>query len=296
MKADLFLLPAREGARRLVLGLLREAEAAAARLGQRGDAEALHDLRVALHRLGCFLRDYRGQLSQVPSGLRKGFKKLAAATNPVRDKEAGIELLNAFAGKAAPAEKASLLAAAGLLKARGSRRGQGFAAGIRRELGVLSVELRTAISSVAPGAEGEKEKRPLAAVNGKAVRRHLRRLKAGLAGIRTLSDGAGIHRARLLTRKLRYILEPEARLSRKAARFVKKLVRLQYLLGKIHDIQVLYPLLRGAAAGETKGLAPGRAAAFLEEKEAGFFRELGKSWLGGRGRAFFGELRLFSRR
>ncbi|MBI4351776.1 MAG: CHAD domain-containing protein, partial [Elusimicrobia bacterium] len=152
MKADLFLLPAREGARRLVLGLLREAEAAAARLGQRGDAEALHDLRVALHRLGCFLRDYRRQLSQVPSSLRKGFKKLATATNPVRDKEAGIELLKAFAGNAAPEEKASLLAAAGLLKARGNRRGQGFAAGIKNELARLAAGLRTAVSSGARGA------------------------------------------------------------------------------------------------------------------------------------------------
>lgn len=291
MKTDLPRLPAPEGARRLALRQLKVSEAAAARLGSPGDRKALHDLRVGLHRLRCFLRDYRAELPPVARRQGKAFKKLAAGTNSARDTEAGISLLKTFAAGAAP-EKNSLLAAARLLKAGGSRPAKGFAAGLRKELAVLGAGLRSSLA--ARTAVRERAARPLAAVNAKAIRGHLRRLRAGLEEIKTLSDGAEIHRARLLAKRLRYILEPEAAASRQAARFVKKLTGLHYLLGRIHDIQVLYGLLGRIAGKHWKDSGPGRAAGFLKEKEKGLFREFEKNWLSGEERGFFRQLRRYA--
>lgn len=294
MKMDLLKIPSHEGARRLALRQLKISEAAAARLGSPGDREALHDLRVGLHRLRCFLRDYREELLPVPRRQVKALKKLTAGTNSARDTEAGLSLLNAFAAGAAPKEKSYLLAAARLLKAGGSRPGKGFAAGLRKELAVLAAGLRSSLA--ARTAERERAARPLAAVNGEAIRGRLRRLRAGLDEIKTLADGAEIHRARLLAKRLRYILEPEAAASRQAARFVKKLAGLQYLLGKIHDIQVLYGLLGRIAGKEREDGGPWRAAGFLKEKEKGLFREFWKSWRSGKERGFFKQLRRYSGR
>ena len=156
-------------------------------------------------------------------------------------------------------------------------------------------------ASLAAGASGgasggKKGKLSLAEVNGKAVRRHAGRLKAGLSAVKALSDAYEIHRARLLAKRLRYILEFEARRNRRASRLVKKIVRLQLLLGRIHDIQVLCGLLHRCAgkSGGSAGLAP--ALRFVNEKEEGFFRKLEKSWLRGAASGFFRKVGRYSRR
>ncbi len=298
MKTGFFKIPATEGARCLALRLVEECGAAAVRLGSPGDSEALHDFRVGLHRLSCLLRDYRDQLPAAVAGLRKELKRLCARTNPLRDTEAGIALLSAFAGKAGGKEKKSLLAAAGRLESCGSRPRKNFAAVLRREFLVLAVKLRASLADgAAGGAPGKKKgELSLAAVNGKAVRRHIRRLREGLSAVKALSDAYEIHRARLLAKRLRYILEPEARLDRRVSRLVKKIIRLQLLLGKIHDIQVVCGLLHRCAgkSGGSEGLEP--AMCFVIEKEAEFFRKLKKSWLCGAGSGFFRKLNRYSRR
>ncbi len=299
MKTGFSKIPASEGAQRLVLSLVKECEAAAVRLGSPGDGEALHDFRVSLHRLRCLLRDYRDQLPAVRAAIRKELKRLCARTNPVRDTEAGIALLNSFADKAGGKEKRSLLAAAGQLEGCGSRPRKNFAAGLRREFLALAVKLRACLAT-GPSSHGASERKKarisLAAVNGKAIRRHSGRLRDGLSVIKALSDAYEIHRARLLAKKLRYILEPETCLDRRASRFLKKIIRLQLLLGKIHDIQVICGVLHRSAGkkGGGAGLAP--AGQFIEEKEAGLFRKLEKSWLFSAGSGFFRKLNRYSRR
>ena len=298
MKTGFSRIPAKEGARRLVLDLVKECGAAAVRLGSPGDLEALHDFRVGLHRLRYLLRDYRSLLPAVRAGLRKELKLLCALTNQVRDTEAGIALLNDFAGKAGGKDKRSLLAAAGRLEGCGSRPGKNFAAGLRGEFRALAVKLRASLAAGASGGAsgGKKGKLSLAEVNGKAVRRHAGRLRAGLSAVKALSDACEIHRARLLAKRLRYILEFEARRNRRASRLVKNIVRLQLLLGRIHDIQVLCGLLHRCAgkSGGSAGLAP--ALRFVNEKKEGFFRKLEKSWLRGAASGFFRKAGRYSRR
>ena len=71
-----------EVSRILVLSFLDDALAAAERLGNPHDNEALHDFRVALRRLRSCIRDYRPYLkNNIPKKVRKELRSLASSTN-----------------------------------------------------------------------------------------------------------------------------------------------------------------------------------------------------------------------
>ena len=79
---NLLARPAEETARRLALELLDATEAAAARLGDLEDHEALHDFRVALRRLRSTLAAYRPLLGKADSkAVRKRLRRVAKWTS-----------------------------------------------------------------------------------------------------------------------------------------------------------------------------------------------------------------------
>src|SRR5262245_37691877 len=85
---SLLSVSAQEGARLVALAYLDQAAAAAERLHDPGDAEALHDFRVGMRRLRSCLRSYDDLLG--PSLGDKGQRRLAriaGRTNPGRDAE-----------------------------------------------------------------------------------------------------------------------------------------------------------------------------------------------------------------
>ncbi len=89
-----------EVSRILVLSLLDDTIAAAERLGNPHDTEALHDFRVALRRLRSCIRDFRPYLKDsIPKKVRKELKSLASSTNTVRDAEVQLAWLNAQSNK-----------------------------------------------------------------------------------------------------------------------------------------------------------------------------------------------------
>lgn len=84
-------LPAAEAARRLALGRLAEAGAAAWRLSDPDDAEALHDFRVALRRLRALLRALEEPLAgRAGKRWQRRLARLADATGEGRDAEVAL--------------------------------------------------------------------------------------------------------------------------------------------------------------------------------------------------------------
>jgi len=91
---NLLAAPAPGAAHRIALSLLDAATAARERLPDTGDAEALHDFRVAMRRLRSTLRAYQPQLEAVvPAKLRRRLRDLARATGEARDVEVQISWL-----------------------------------------------------------------------------------------------------------------------------------------------------------------------------------------------------------
>src|SRR5262249_37623736 len=81
-----------EGSRRVALEYLTDAARARGRLDDPEDAEALHDLRVALRRLRSLERAYRPWLADsISRKLRQRLRDLARSTNVARDTEVQIE-------------------------------------------------------------------------------------------------------------------------------------------------------------------------------------------------------------
>src|SRR6266511_1744489 len=107
-KRDLLDRPAVLATSAVALAYLDDAVAAAARLGDRNDAEALHDFRVAIRRLRVAVRAYPGLHESVPWKQRRRLRKLARATNPGRDAEVQLAWFRVHSQRLTTAERVAL--------------------------------------------------------------------------------------------------------------------------------------------------------------------------------------------
>src|SRR2546426_7817593 len=121
---NLLAAPAPRAAHRIALSLLDAATAARERLPDTGDAEALHDFRVAMRRLRSTLRAYQPQLEVVPAKLRRRLRDLARATGEARDVEVQISWLERQRNELPAARRAGGARPLGRVAARRRRGGQ----------------------------------------------------------------------------------------------------------------------------------------------------------------------------
>ncbi len=254
--------PPEEAARLVALTQLARAEEAAARLADPDDAEALHDFRVALRRLRSVLRAYRGPLAgALKKRHRKQLRDLARATGEGRDAEVALEWISAQRALLEAGQQAGLdwLAArlakrkdAGYEQAqRGLADGFGPLAGeLQKRLGVYRREVRL------DGGGGEASFGDLVAAE---ARRDLARFEELIAGLAAAGDAARAHRARLAAKRLRYLFEPLERELPSAGPIVKRLKKLQDLLGELNDSHTLEAELSAAV----ESAAQQRARALL---------------------------------
>jgi CHAD domain-containing protein len=254
MTIDLEILdrPASEGARTLALALLADAADAAGRVGTPGDAEALHDFRVAVRRLRSTVRAWGPALA---GALRdkdvRRLRRIARATGPARD----AEVLGGWLAQARSELDARYHPAADWLAGRiaghhaeSHARGAAEAAARLREIHpVLARRLAAAPEPAAGPLDGFGS--ALAAL----VRAHARNLRDALGRVSGPDAVAPAHQARIAAKRLRYLLEPLRGLpAADATPAVKGLKALQDLLGELHDTHV---------AGEAAGAARVAAAA-----------------------------------
>jgi CHAD domain-containing protein len=248
MRLDPELLegPPATGARVLALGRLADAEEAATRLGDPADLEALHDFRVAVRRLRSTLRPLAPALEGVLTGKqRRRLARLARRSNPTRD----AEVLVAWLGEARARLAAPYRGALDWLLDRVERR---RAEGARDVLEValprfrrLAPRLTRRLSARPPA--GAAAPATLAALLASALRAQARLLREALGAVVGGEDAAGLHRARIEGKRLRYLLEPLRGLpGADATEAVDALKGLQELLGRWHDLHQARQALAGA--------------------------------------------------
>ncbi len=241
-------LPAEEGARVVALGLLAEALAAEEALATGTGEEPLHDFRVALRRLRTALRTFRPWLED---GIRprheKKLKAIARSTNEARDAEVQLAWLatkrDALASARQRAGHAFLVARLEA-RAHGGPDAARVAERFRRAAEKLGRKLgRRGRKVEASGDATAIFGRVLASLLGDQASALSERMDA----IRDPSDPEPVHRARIETKRLRYLLEPLRGHARADASDVSgHLKRLQDVLGDLHDAHVLASELRGA--------------------------------------------------
>ena len=238
-----------EGARRLALGFLDQAQAARLRLHDAEDAEALHDFRVGLRRLRSTLRSYRDLLAEgIGRKLAKRLEALADSTGDGRDAEVALVWLEAQTDLPASARAGHRH----LLEHLRGVRAWAYAEileRIERDFDALDERLRARLSiyrteirldeEPASGRLGDAAADALIDLTGK--------LHDQLAAIQGPGDEAAAHRARISAKRTRYLLEPFLDELAAGRAGIKKLKRLQELLGDLHDAHVLERTLTEAA-------------------------------------------------
>ena len=233
--------PPSEGARTVALAFLGEARERAGRLGDPGDASALHDFRVSVRRLRSALRTWRDALGGAvrDKDLRR-LRKAARATNDARDAEVLLAWIGRAAGTLPPAHRA----AAEWLSRRLEPRTRGADLTVSVERFVEAADsLSRRLKRQRPRSSGETFGEAIAV----RVREQAAAVSAWLARVETPADAPLAHRARIEGKRLRYLLEPlRDTPGVESADAVKALKELQDLLGELNDFRVAADVLRAA--------------------------------------------------
>lgn len=322
MDTDLLSRPPEEGARLIALSWLDQAAAAFPRLHDPADTEALHDFRVGLRRLRSCLRSYRPYLEEsLPKKLRRRLRDLAAATGPGRDTEVQIEWLRGRSRHLGSYHRAGLAWILGRLEERMRAANEEMSARLPKEFPRLESDLRERLSTWHAEIHLDAGGHPsptLAEATAGILRRQAAELESHLARVDGPEDEHEAHEARISAKRLRYLLEPfDLPEAASIAGVVKRMKKLQDILGELHDAHVLETelseALQVAASERVRRLlevslseAPDDALIRAERRrvrESGLlalarlnrarrnrlFAELEADWLEGRGAGFFEE-------
>lgn len=240
----LLSLPAAEAAQRLLLTRLEVWRRLSPRLDDAEDTEALHDFRVALRRLRTIIRAFRSAVDDRISGkLRRRLRRLADATGASRDLEVQRAWLVARLPQLSPRQRSEgrwLLARLERLEASAD---EALREQIEKRFGPLEEQLQAALTEPQTGAD---DGLTAAVMVGAALRDGSALLSFQLRAIHSITDDADAHEARILAKRLRYLLEAFAEEIPGAASLIDRLKKLQDLLGDLHDLHRLAAELRSA--------------------------------------------------
>ncbi len=315
--------PAEAGTRLIAMRLLDEACTACARLPDASDADAIHDLRVALRRLRSTLAAYRDSLDPDVTGeALANLGRLSSRTSYARDAQVALDWLRSERAELRPARARALDPLVDALEARiaaqQARESEDLAAEFAKVERELRASLETYRARVAP--VGDARPATLAAVASAALQTTAAELEASLANVTGRDAVAAEHVARIVAKRLRYLLEPVRRLSPDGAALIDDLKDLQDLIGDRHDRDVLGAMLvsaleqaalasSGAIAAAIGARDPARErrarARALEnlliellrrsrEQADALFEQFAERWLGEKGAAFFARLADFT--
>jgi CHAD domain-containing protein/CYTH domain-containing protein len=236
-------------ARIVALGALDEACAAAERLGDESDVEALHDFRVALRRFRSYLRGYGRLLEDsVTKKHRRALRELAAETTVARDTEVQLAWLGRQTEQMRPFHRPALAWLVGRLEQRHREAYAGVRGETLRRFVDIEPKLRGRLSRYVARLEDRTPRRTFASEAGELVLQAGEALQQGLAIVHSVSDIEAAHEARILAKRLRYLLEPlrSTDVGEQTIALVKHLKGLQDILGELHDAHVLSEELAAA--------------------------------------------------
>jgi len=242
LPGDLLLRNDEEAARRLALKSLSAARAAERRLDDRSDPEALHDFRVAIRRLRSLLRAYRPQLgSSVRKKDRARLRKIQRTTGGGREADVALEWLTKQQRDLAPEYLTGLNWLSAKLLARRRVCAQALDDEVRQAFKRTAEKLeeRLAIMRTEQNLLADRPHATFARTLANLTEAHATDLLVQLGQIARMDDAEALHKARIMSKRLRYLLEPLRAQVAEAQPVVKKTKRLQELLGDLNDIHVL---------------------------------------------------------
>ena len=254
----------------VALAHLDDAVAAAARLPDRSDAEALHDFRVAIRRLRVTMRAYPGLHESVARKQRRRLRKLVRTTNPARDAEVQLAWLLERSPHFTAPERAGLGPLRARLRGRRRRVMTATREGLQARFEKLERKLRRRLTTLQSDA-GPNEA-PFRTIAAATLVQHASDLAGRLAETSPTAAPAELHATRIAAKRLRYLLEPVESGLADGASLIRRLKDLQDLFGALTDAHELEVVL--GEAGE--GAAP--AVKLLQAEVAALLVTLQDEW------------------
>lgn len=243
LPADLLTRRPEEGARLVVGAHLAALQHAADRLAKRGDAEAVHDVRVAMRRLRAALGAYAALLPRrLAPACRRRLGALLDATSGARDLDVALTLL-----PAAPATPRAASWVATRWSIDAARERQRARRRLARELPPLVAALAPRLDRFTARVMAGGPTQFGAALHA-AVAREAGKLAAAVTALRQRSRERDAHRVRLAAKRMRYLLEPAAAALPAVAPLIEQLTAVQDGLGSERD----QALLRARLARELR--------------------------------------------
>ena len=262
-RANLLHEPVEWSARVVALDLLSAAKRHRARLNNKRNTEALHDFRVAVRRLRSWLRALDPWLEgSAPRTQVRRLKKAARATNASRDADVRLVWLRGQRTVLNPNERRVV---SRLIRQISGQRQQSFqndvlkgADAFDRAQEKLERRLRKYRVLI---RHDEDESPPLFdSVIGQLIREHATELDRCLKAIHNANETRQIHRARIATKRLRYLFDPLENAVPGAKELVDDLGKLQDALGDSHDIATFrkeFATISKGADAQTAAVAGG---------------------------------------
>jgi len=266
--------PVAEASGLVALRYLDDAAAAATRLTNRADAEALHDFRVALRRLRVTVRAYPDLRTAVSKKNRRRLRKLARETNLIRNAEAQIAWFRDHTAQFTPPQRAALAPLRSRLRARRRRAQADTHVELQSRFAKIARKVRRSLAMLS--ADDAKQQSPFRVGAAAALIAHAKdlreRLEPGAAG-----SAAELHATRIAAKRLRYLLEPVEQDLEQGARLTARLKELQDVFGGLTDAHELQGELRRAAQTDQE---IGVTAAFnlLDAEVAGLLATVREDW------------------
>ena len=212
-------------------------------LARGGDPKAIHRARVATRRLREALAVTGAARGSDSAALRREFKAITAALGPVRELDVSRRLLLELADDSSwPADAVNRLEQLGL-KARAEALDGLHDALEGDDAKALVRRARAAARDVKDMDESR-----LAGLIASRYARRLREFTRAVHEAGTLYAADRLHRVRIAAKKLRYLIEFGDTANEEALRRLK---RLQKILGKLHDAQMVQRHVDEAVARES---------------------------------------------
>lgn len=270
---DLLDRPALDAAIVVASRYLDDAVAAATRLSDRADTEALHDFRVAIRRLRVTLRAYPDLRDGVPRKQRRRLRKLARETNPIRDVEAQLAWFRDHSARFTRSQRAALAGLRSRLQTRRRRAQAHSHMKLQSRFTGIEPRIRRALAALRSAGGHEP---PFRAIAAATLEKYVMDLRKRLDD-RSATSAPDLHATRIAAKRLRYLLEPVERGIAAGARLIDRLKRLQDLFGGLTDAHELRAELRRAAElGQPVGITA--ATTVLEAEVTGLLTTLREDW------------------
>jgi CHAD domain-containing protein len=254
---------AQRAARLVALRALDDVTDAYEKIARR-DAESIHDFRVALRRLRSWIHVYRPCLDDtLRKRTRQRLKGIADATRDLRDLDVQIAWLTSERNALGDARLDAATWIISELKRDRKPAWQEFRNSLRRDFArtkwALRKELRhyVTLHDIRDGDSVATMRKVTASLLGEQAAA----LAAAFARVRSADDARRLHRARILAKRARYVLEALSAQGPDLSNVANELARFQDVVGELRDAQ----LLAHRVAREVTSIAAERTALVASE-------------------------------